>query len=172
MDPIEFGKLVVEMKAVYADPKFLPDGNALDIWYMLLQDIPYDDARRAAERHMMTSRFPPTIADIREGALPKEEASELEAWALVYRAVCNSTYHAEEEFERLPALCRAAVGSPDNLREMAKMDEATVGSVEQSHFIRAYRAAAGRERDLAKLPQHVREQLRRITAEAGKEEKA
>ena len=83
----------------------------------------------------------------------------MEAWSLVRRAISNSTYNAEQEFERLPEAVQRAVGSPANLREMAALDIERVETVEQSHFIRAYDAAIKRAAEDAKIPAKVREML-------------
>ena len=164
MERDEFKILVKSMKAVYAQPTFLPDQDAFNVWYALLKDLPYELASMAVQKHMLTEKFPPTIADLRAKAnevveRPAEEMSELEAWALVRKAIGNSNYHAEEEFARLPEVCRIAVGSPANLREWAMMDSDQVATVEQSHFIRNYRAAAKRMTEDRKLPQAFRERI-------------
>ena len=163
MDEKEFGVLVMSMKAVYTKPEFLPDENAINVWYRLLKDLDYKTASLALQKHMMTSPFPPTIADIRSAAAEfetavngTEELSELSAWSMVRKAIQNSSYNAESEFERLPDAVRIAVGSADNLREMAVMPIETVESVEMSHFIRAYRAVRTREKELQKLSPAVR----------------
>lgn len=164
MERDEFKILVKSMKAVYAQPTFLPDQDAFNVWYALLKDLPYELASMAVQKHMLTGKFPPTIADLRAKAnevveRPAEEMSELEAWALVRKAIGNSNYHAEEEFARLPEVCRIAVGSPANLREWAMMDSDQVATVEQSHFIRNYRAAAKRMTEDRKLPSAFRERI-------------
>lgn len=164
MERDEFKILVKSMKAVYAQPTFLPDQDAFNVWYALLKDLPYELVSMAIQRHMLTEKFPPTIADLRAKSIevverPAEDVSELEAWALVRRAIGNSNYHAEEEFARLPEACRIAVGSPANLREWAMMDLDQVETVEQSHFIRNYRAAAKRMTEDRKLPPAFREKI-------------
>lgn len=64
----EFKVLVKGMKAVYTQPTFLPDRDAVNVWYKLLQDIDYNVANAAIQKYMLTQKFPPTIADIREMA--------------------------------------------------------------------------------------------------------
>ena len=64
----EFKKLAKGLKAVYTQPTFLPDTDALSIWYELLKDLDYMIAQAAVQKHMITSKFPPTIAEIREQA--------------------------------------------------------------------------------------------------------
>lgn len=111
---------------------------------------------------MCSNRFPPTIADIRAKAVDlngQKENGALEAWALVYKAICNSAYNSEEEFAKLPVLCRKAVGRPENLKEWSLMDIATVQSVEQSHFIRSYNTLLAGEREAKGLIPQDREKI-------------
>ena len=84
------------------------------------------------------------------------EMSELEAWAIVRKAIGRSNYYAEEEFEKLPEACKMAVGNPSNLREWAMMDSDQVGTVEQSHFVRNYRTAMQRIKEDRRVPEKVR----------------
>ena len=149
MEREEFKILVKAMKAVYAQPTFIPDKDAFDVWYGLLQDLPYEQANLAIQKYMTSERFPPTIADIRTKATeiiaPAEESmSELQAWALVQRALRNSGYNSEEEFAKLPEACQRAVGTAANLKEWALMDSDQVATIEQSHFIRNYRTSVQR----------------------------
>jgi hypothetical protein len=157
----EFKILVKGMKAVYAQQTFLPDKDAFDMWFALLQDLPYKLANVAIQKHMLTEKFPPTPAEIREKAaqmieVPETEMSELEAWALVRKAIRNSGYHAQEEFDKLPEACREAVGNAANLEEWAKMDYEKVESVGQSHFIRNFRTAVLRIKEEQRLPEQTR----------------
>ena len=155
----QFRTLVKAMKAVYAQPTFLPDEDAVKVWYAMLKDIEYPALSGAVQRHMMTSSFPPTIADLRKQATRTEETgmSELEAWSLVRAAISNSAYNSEAEFAKLPPLIQKAVGNPANLREMALMDIDTVNSVEQSHFMRVYRTTVEREQEMKTLSPAMRE---------------
>lgn len=162
----EFKILVKGMKAVYAQQTFLPDKDAFDMWFALLQDLPYKLANVTIQKHMLTEKFPPTPAEIREKAaqmieVPETEMSELEAWALVRKAIRNSGYHAQEEFDKLPEACREAVGNAANLEEWAKMDYEKVESVGQSHFIRNFRTAVLRIKEEQRLP----EQMRKLISE-------
>ena len=146
MEREEFKILVKAMKAVYAQPTFIPDKDAFDVWYGLLQDLPYEQANLAIQKYMTSERFPPTIADIRTKATeiiaPAEESmSELQAWA---------------EFAKLPEACQRAVGTAANLKEWALMDSDQVATIEQSHFIRNYRTSVQRMKEEARLPENVR----------------
>lgn len=89
-------------------------------------------------------------------SVKETEMSELEAWAIVRKAIGRSNYYAEEEFEKLPEACKMAVGNPSNLREWAMMDSDQVGTVEQSHFVRNYRTAMQRIKEDRRMPEKVR----------------
>lgn len=78
---------------------------------------------------------------------------------MVSKAISNSGYHAEEEFDKLPEACQRAVGNPSNLKEWAMMESDKVATVEQSHFIRNYRVAVQRMQEEAKIPDHVKEAI-------------
>ena len=43
----EFRVLAKGMKAVYPQPNFLPDMDAVNVWYELLKDIDYQEIGRA-----------------------------------------------------------------------------------------------------------------------------
>lgn len=83
-----------------------------------------------------------------------------ECIALIRRAIGDALYHAEEAFERLPELCKRAVGTPRNLTEWAQLDSREVETVVSSQIIRALEATRVRMREDAKLPPSVREALR------------
>lgn len=157
----QFLILAASMKAVYTFESFLPDEDAAKVWYGLLCDIDYETLSMALKKYMQTSNKVPTPSDLRQhafslrNALPDDQ-SELAAWSMVRNAISNSTYNSEEEFRRLPPLIQKAVGNPANLREMAQMDIDTVNSVEQSHFLRSFRAVVNREKEMQRLSPDVR----------------
>lgn len=169
----EFKVLVKAMKAVYSSENFIADRDAFEVWFGLLKDLSYKQANLAIQKYMTSEKFPPTIADIRTKATeiiaPAEESmSELQAWALVQKALRNSGYNSEEEFAKLPEACQRAVGTAANLKEWATMDSDQVATIEQSHFIRNYRTAVQRMKEDARLPENVR----MLIADMGKEHAA
>lgn len=102
--------------------------------------------------------FPPHIGAvkgrIRQISNP-DEMTEQEAWAHIAKALRNSSYNAEEEFSKLPPILQDVVHAPQQLREWARMDEATVQSVVASNLQRSFRAKAQSRRDFEALPQDV-----------------
>lgn len=152
----EFKVLVKGMKSVYAQPTFIPDNDAFNVWYELLKDIDYKTCAIAIQTYMSTEKFPPTIADIRAKVnINPEQITEAEAWDMVRKAISNSSYNSEKEFGRLPEEVKRAVGSPSQLRVWATDTEFN-DSVVQSNFMRSYREMNKRAEEVARLPESIR----------------
>lgn len=163
-----FKPLVMGMKSVFNDARFIPNNEAFDVWFEMLKDIPYAALMSGIQSYMMVGKYPPTIADIREEArrfMPKGsgvEMSDMEAWAIVDKAIAKSTYFAKREFANLPPLCQRVVGSPSNLRKWAQLPLETLETVIQSQFLKSFRAE--RER-MAKAEQYspvIQERIKAI----------
>jgi hypothetical protein len=159
----EFSNIAKGMKAVYSRDKFMVDKDAFDVWYMLLAEYDYKDVSQAVKSYMSTEKFPPVPADIidkmhKVHEMPSE-MSELEAWNKVYKAICNSSYHAQEEFDNLPPLIQRIVGSPNQLTEWGRCDIDQVNTVIQSNFMRSYKAKSGQQKEFNRLPSDVKQQI-------------
>lgn len=155
----EFSTLVKGMKAVYSDPTFIPDKDAFEVWYSLLSDLEYKPMQIAIQKYMLTCKKPPTIADIREqNAKPmlKDELTDSEAWNMVYKALCNSNYRAEEEFNKLPEIVQRSVGSPGQLRAWAQDSDFNEGVI-SSNFKKTFRAMQVRAKEEYQMPQAIKD---------------
>ena len=172
----DFMKLVAVLRAAYNSDKFMPDKQSALVWYEMLKDIDYPVLMQGCYKLIQSSPYPPTIADIRASCASLqavERLSDLEAWAMVRKALSNGTYGAEQEYAKLPPLVQRAVGTPAVIREMAQADMESVATVFQSQFLRAYRAEVQRAVDMAKLSPKIRTLLEGTAAtmiEGGKNE--
>lgn len=133
---------------------------AVNAWTLALEDYEEQVVHMAFKLYMQTntSGFAPVpgqIIDKIHTMTQPQELNEMEAWSLVYKAICNSTYNSVSEFEKLPPLVQKAVGLPDSLREWA-MTENLNHEVVMSNFQRAYKAELKRHEELQKMPQNVR----------------
>jgi hypothetical protein len=118
----------------------------------------------AVKSHIATDTkgFPPVIGQIKEQITKLTQPkmmTEAEAWGLVWRAVCNSGYHAQSEYDALPPLLQRLVGSPSQLHDWALMDADEVQSVVASNFMRSYRVRAKDWQEYQALPGAIRERL-------------
>lgn len=153
----EFGKLADAIKTYFPRDNMLPTDTAMELWYDMLKDMDYQLAYIGLRNHVATSKFAPTIADIRNGTVisQPQELNEMEAWSLVSKAIRDSGYNSTEEFAKLPLLVQKAVGLPSQLRTWA-LDENYNEEVVSSNFIKCYRNELTRQMELQKMPQNVR----------------
>lgn len=139
----------------------------VNLWAEMFEDEPYQVVALAVKALIKTrvSTFPPGIGEINEKIqqiTQPDELSEMEAWALVSRAVRNSAYNSQREFDRLPEVVQRVVGSPAQLREWSQMNADTVNSVISSNFQRSYRARAKNEREYIALPSSVKAYMEQL----------
>ena len=175
MNKEETKNIIGAMMASYLNFKPTDMAFTVNTWMQMLADYDYPTIAKALKKYIMADKsgFAPSIGQVIgyiETAEPRYR-EPLEAWSLVRKAICNSAYHADEEFEKLPIECQVAIGSASNLKELAQMPTDTVESVEQSHFIRSYQGVVKRLDDERRLPPQYKTFTAQI-AEQIKERKA
>lgn len=136
--------------------------STIALWTDMFTDEPFPLVAMAVKALIAsdTKGFPPVIGQVKAQIgkiMSPNEMTELEAWAIVSKALKNSTYGADEEFRKLPPVIQHLVGSPSQLRSWAAMDADTVESVIGSNFQRSYKARAASEREYLALPGQVRQ---------------
>lgn len=149
---------------VCAYPNYHPDNltETVNIWAAMLKEYKYEHISAALKAYILsdTKGFAPSVGQIVDLLTDKQEdMTELEAWAMVSKAIKNGLYGAEEEFAKLPELVKMALGSPVQLSNWAMLPSDTVHSVAQSNFLRAYRSVKEREKQNAKMPKELLEAL-------------
>lgn len=146
----------------YANTKDEEKKAALQLWSVMFADFDYEIVTAAVKAVIATNKFPPTVADINEKLqlLTNTQAmSELEAWDKVRKAICNSSYNSEEEFNKLPEECKALVHSSHQLKAWAQVSEKELNTVVASNFMRDFRSSTSRRHEQAMLPDSVKEAI-------------
>jgi DNA-binding transcriptional regulator YiaG len=133
----------------------------LATWNTLLADYSYSDVSLAVQHYLTNDTYgrAPKIGQIIDSLRKtsvKPELNANEAWGLVYKAICNSTYNSEQEFEKLPQTVQKAVGSANNLKEYASMNIEDVQVTIKAHFKSIYEVEVKRKQEYEKLPQATR----------------
>ena len=165
--------LLVVMQAAY--PNFYKGMKkeqadaVLDLWATMFVDDPFEVVAMAVKAHIAndTKGFPPHIGAIKAAIVKLQQAdemTEMEAWGRIRKAISNGIYGSQKEFDALPPVLQRLVGSANQLKEWAMMDEDVVGSVVASNFQRSYKARAQHERELLALPADVRQTMERLSA--------
>lgn len=136
--------------------------NAVNLWSMMLEEYECDVVFGAVKAIIATAKFPPTIAEVIEriGKITSpEELDASDAWLLVKKAIRNSTYNSEREFERLPEAVQMVVGSPEQLRAWACDEESATDTVTASNFRRDYNIKIDRTKEYRAMPRSVKDML-------------
>lgn len=150
----EAAKLLAVVAASY--PNFEPDEVKLGVWTEMLGDLDYPTANMAVRRHIATSRFAPTVAEIREQAMiagGHEEVTATEAWGELMQAVRHHGYYHERE--------ALAEMNPETRRVVERITWREVNMCEnldvlRGQFLRMYETMAGRSRREALCPPAIR----------------
>lgn len=154
-------ELLMMVQAAFPNYKPPDKTVAVNTWFLMLADYPYQQAQMALKAYIATdtSGFAPSIGQIIDKIqiiTNPAELNEMEAWSLVSKALRNGNYKSREEFEKLPDLVKEAVGSPENIHNWAQSDIKSIESVIQSNFIKSYRIVVNRQKEMQKLPKDIK----------------
>lgn len=149
-------------------PNYNPPSRtaAVNAWTIALEEYSKNEIATAFKVYMQTntSGFAPTPGQIIEKVhflSSPQELNEMEAWALVSKAIRNSTYNFDYEFSKLPPLVQRAVGLPSQLQTWA-LDENYNEQIVSSHFIKCYREQATRQKEISKMPEKIRRLIQNV----------
>lgn len=156
----EVAALITLMEELYTHREKLSDG-AVMLYQQALSDIPFDVLETAVKDHVTTSKWFPSIAELREKAMSysvPQIPTAMEGWGEVQKEIRRTGYLGKPTFSN-PVTARVvdALGwkylclSEDSMADRA-------------HFLKAYEQVAAREtREVIMLPE-VRELAKRLTA--------
>lgn len=130
----------------------------LDVWQDMFSDVPYEKIMRALKAFVKSNPtgYGPYIGQLNDmvckiDELMDDNNNDMEAWDLVAKALRRSSWHSEEEFNKLPPLVQKAVGSAQMLHNWA-IDENFNESVAMSQFLKTYRAEVERSKQIKRMP--------------------
>ena len=153
----EWKKLVKGLKSVYTSERFLPDREAVQIWYSLLKDMDYKVLALAAQKYMVTGKFPPTVAELRECAVevlePKVKEDYGHGWEQVMKAVSKyGYYNTEEALASMDPVTRKCV------KRLGWKNICTSENqiADRANFRQIYEQERQRHREHLQLPESVR----------------
>lgn len=149
-------------------PNFKPTdiSETVDIWNMMFDEYTYDQVSAALKAYILSdsSGFAPSVGQIVEKVRvisTPNGLNELEAWAMVRKALRNSAYGSETEFAKLPETVQRAVGSHGQLKAWA-IDEEFNEGVASSNFMRSYRMVKNRAEEISKMPEAIRLMIEKV----------
>lgn len=130
-------------------------------WQSCFNDIPYEVVANAIKKTMLTSQFPPTIAEVRKQAIemisPSTNKTGIEAWNEAYKMICNGLYMTQEQFDMASPEVKKFFGSVRQVKELAQCDTDTVNTVTKGQFLKQYEVITQREQEQKLLPQQMQD---------------
>lgn len=166
----ETAKIVYVIKATYPAhfSKYTTKDydNMIQAWTTVMEDYTYMQASAGLKIYLAsdTKGFPPSPGQVID-CLSKHlgdqtlELTNTECVSMIRRALRNSSYHAEDEYNKLPEICQRAVGTPRNLQEWAVLNSDEVETVVMSQIIRSLEAMRRRMKDDARLPGQIKKMI-------------
>ena len=156
----EFKILCKGLKAVYTQETFLPDADAFNIWFALLGDLEYPVLNAAIQKYMLTNKFPPTIADLREMATTistGEIADWGEGWEKVLNAIRRfGSYRETEALQTMDDFTKTCVKRL-GWRNLCMSENI---NVERANFRMIYEQLASRAKKETLLPVSLNETIK------------
>ena len=138
----------------------------INTWLECLGDLDYRLVLESVKKTMITSPYPPTIADIRKNAIemikPTTSKTAIEAWNEAYSMICKGTYMEEEEFEKASPEVKKFFGNVRQVRELAQPNTDVVNSVTKGQFLKQYEVIVNREKEQKLLPQSMQDFTKKL----------
>lgn len=162
----ETRKIIAVLMVAYPNYKPINIDFTVSVWTDILSDYCYSEVDMAIKAYISTdtSGFAPAIGQVIDkikSITTPRQMTDAEAWALVRKAISDSSYNAKDRFNELPVTCQRAVGSPAQLRMWA-LDASYNENVVSSNFMRSYRTEVARQNELSRMPSEVRQIIEKI----------
>ena len=154
----DFKVIMASLKGAF--PTWNIDQHGLNLWYTTLQDIPYPTLSKAATNYIMTHKFAPTIADLRELSYRLSTDAPMlapAAWNQLIRAL-RQAYSPDSEmyWDQLPDITKKIVGGYTTFRQWGNTSLETLESVQRPMFIKRFDEYQRREMTEAAIPAGLR----------------
>lgn len=161
----EFAVLAKAMKSAYAQQSFLSDGDSVKVWYEMLKDLPYAAVSVAVKKHIMTNRFPPTVAELRETVAEGSGGKPWsEAWGDVLKAMRRyGAWRPKEAMDMLDEHTRKIVQRLGGIENLSVSENITA---DRANFRMMYEESARHEKEQRQIPGAVHMELEALTANA------
>lgn len=144
--------------------------NTIAIWSEMFENDDLRLVKVSVKELVQTLKFPPTIADIKQKMyeLTNQETLPIELWAKLKKAISNSAYNSEEEFEKLPEECKLFIQTPRQLKELSQNDAEINNTVVKGQFLKQIETIQKRIKEDKQMLPEARE-LKRLALSVGQD---
>lgn len=166
MEPMskkDFAVFAMTLKSFYPKEKnLLGNTQAMDAWHLQLQDLDYKVLMMVLNAWVATEKFPPTVADLREGyrTITGKEIGEWAAgWEKVQHAIRFIGFYREgeamESFDKITRRCVQQLG-------YRNLCMSTMPETDRANFRMIYEQLAKREKKKDMLSLTMQENIQKI----------
>lgn len=169
MKKAETVKVMTTIAANYRN--FDVDDFKVELWYDMLKDLPFPLVMASVKMVMMSSKYPPTIAEIREGVVKLSDNQGItagEAWGEVTRGIAKfGSYDPEGAFSIMSPMTLKVVKQL-SWREICSSENI---SVTRGQFIKIYDSLRVREEHEKLLPEGFKDSVKLLAEKLSSDRK-
>lgn len=161
MNKHEFKKIADAIKTYYPRENPLPNNAAIQLWYEEFKDLAYEDVVNGLRRHVNTSKWCPTIAELKE-AIVVNTAGDKDwgaSWDECMKAIGRfGQYREAEALDSMSPITREVV-KRIGFRELCISENQMQ---DRANFRMIFEQVTGNEYDRAALPKGLRDSIAKI----------
>lgn len=162
MDKRQTATLLTFLRSSYPNHvEALGQPETAEIWHRALSDIDFEVAQLAISKWVMTEKWPPTIADIRESAV-NVSTEEIKDWSKAWEEV-NKAVRLIGPYEEERAMQRFDEITAETVKRIGYqnlcMMEISERDIMRAHFRDIYNQIANRQKEYAQLPMALRDKI-------------
>ena len=154
----EVGKLIALAVANFPNMQDKDLSMTAVLWEEMFADMPYELTKNALIKVLVTAKFWPSVAEIREAALALQNPDMItpaEAWSQANAALDRYGYYrADEGMRSLPPAIQKTLRALGGFSEVCITEN--IDTV-RAQFMRMYEQFAKTEREYAVLPESVKQ---------------
>lgn len=141
--------------------------SRVNAWHLILKDYDYGQVQNGVIAFVAEDKkgFAPCVGQIVDKIMTtsnidnKDSMSEMEAWDFVQKALKNSAYNSECEYDKLPDIIKKIVGSPHMLKSWSICSISEINTVIQSNFMRSFKEERAKRAGYKVLPNSVKQSI-------------
>lgn len=161
MNKKEFSKIAAAINTYYPREKPFPNNEAAQLWFEEFKDYSYEDVVCGLRRHVNTSKWCPTIAELKE-AIVSNVAGERdwgESWNECLNAISKyGQYREAEALANMTPITRLVV-TRIGYKELCRSEDITL---DRANYRKIYAQVTTNEYERAALPVSLQKQIASI----------
>lgn len=161
MNTHEFQKIADAIKTYYPRENPFPNMEAMQLWYEEFKELSYEDVVKGLRRHVNTSKWCPTIAELKE-AIVTNTAGEKDwgaAWNECMDAIHKYGMYQEAEALKSMAPTTRIIVERVGYKELCRSENQTA---DRANFRMVFNEVINNEYEKAALPVGLQEQIAQI----------